>query len=287
MSPRREQGYALVAAVTAVAAFAYIAFQVLASDQGGIATTSGRMRQARLEAAADAGLNLAIHGLAADDRGSRWAIDGRPRQVEFDGVDLTVTVEDEQGKAPLSKLTDAQARALFAGAGATGDRLESLVTEFRSRQTEDNPLPEPLGVDPVGSATASAPPAPAIRHGPIRTIGELAVLKDMDPAIFARIAPSVTMFFEDSGGFDLSYAQPLAKAAMSADSLANPEQLENEALIDGQRTAEKLAPEEQYIGRPLTISVVARGRDGAQTHRMEIIEMTGDKAQPFWVRYAE
>jgi general secretion pathway protein K len=281
MRPRNEQGYALVAAVTAVAVFAYVAFQVLAANQGGIALVAGRVQQARLSAAADAGISLALHGLSADDRGARWSIDGRPRRLEFDGVDLTVTVEDERGKAPLAGLSDGQARALFAGAGATGDQLDALVREFREWQTEDNTLPDP-------NASLLPPPAgPPVRHGPFRTVGELAGLKDMDSAIFARIAPVVTVFFENSGPFEASHAQPLAKAAMRGDDLANPDQLANEASINNQTPDEELAPDDRYIGRTLTIRVIARDEDGARTHRMEIVEMTGDKVQPYWVRYAE
>jgi hypothetical protein len=35
------------------------------------------------------------------------------------------------------------------------------------------------------------------------------------------------------------------------------------------------------------VRVVARDRSGGQTHRMEIVELTGDKTRPFWVRYVE
>ena len=110
---RQDKGYALVAAVTAVAAFAYLAFQVLAANRGAIDLVSGQSERARLVAAADAGISLAVHGLAADDRGVRWSIDGKPRRLEFAGVDLTVTVEDERGRAPLGGLNDGQSHAMF------------------------------------------------------------------------------------------------------------------------------------------------------------------------------
>jgi len=278
---RGEDGYGLVAAVTAVAAFAILSFQVVAADQGGIDLALGRVEQARLAAAADAGISLAIHGLAADDRGARWSIDGRARRLEFDGIELTVTVEDERGKAPLLALSDSQARALFAGAGAGGDRLDALVAEFREWQTEDDTAPD------LNNPVQPPPPAQPVRHGPFRTVGELAALKDMDRATFARIAPVVTVFFEDNGPFEPDHAQPLAQAAMSADTLENPDQIANEAELTNQRPEEELAPDDHFVGRPLTIRVVARDHDGARTHRMEVIEFTGDKANPYWVRYVE
>jgi general secretion pathway protein K len=276
---RREGGYALVAAVTSVLAFAYIAFQVLAADEGGIGAVAARINQAKLSAAADAGIALAVHALADPDRGARWSLDGRPHQAGFAGDELTIVLEDERGKAPLAGLNDAQARALFAGGGATGDRLDALVTEFRDWQTEGDTM----------SNAAGAQSGSPVRHGPIRTVGELAGLKDMDPALLARITPAVTVFFEENGPFLPKHASPLALATMNADI---EEASASGSSLDGaesaaERPAEELAADENLQGRTVTVRVTARDRGGAQTHRMAIIELTGDGRQPYWVRYVE
>src|SRR5580658_5734819 len=104
MALRREHGFAMVAAVAAVGAFAFISFEVLAADRGVISSVSARIEQARLAAAADAGMMMAIHGLGQEDASQRWAIDGKSRELVFRGVDLLVTVQDERGKAPLDGL---------------------------------------------------------------------------------------------------------------------------------------------------------------------------------------
>jgi len=280
-SRRREGGYALIAAVTAVAAFAYLAFQVLAADQGAIAMVTGRVRQARLTAAADAGVAMALHGLAAEDLGTRWSNDGRTRHLTFNDVDLAVTVEDERGKAPLSGLDNIQARALFSGAGAAGDQLDNLVAEFREWQND------PVAGGDLGGLNLPSSDGRAIRHGPFRTVGELAALQDMTPDIFARIAPVTTVFFEDTGGFSPGHAAPLAKAAMEADTLETPEQIDSEAQASDKRPEEELASEESLVGDTMTIRVVASDRTGARASRMEIVELTGDPAKPYWVRYVE
>ena len=277
----RDRGYALVAAVSAIAAFSYIAFETLAANQGATAIVAGEAQRAKLAAAADAGISLALRGLAAEDRGARWSIDGRPHRLRFNGAELTITIEDERGKALLAQLSDNQARALFAGAGASGDRLDALVVEFHDWQAD-----EPAGGTLEGP-TRTAAEDQAVRHGPFRTVGELAGLKDMNPALYARVAPAATVFYGDGGGFDADHASPLAKAAMLADDLANPEQLDEEVQTDHQRPEEELAADDHYVGRTLTVRVVARDPDGARAHRMEIIELTGDKATPYWVRYTE
>jgi len=261
----------------AVAVFAYIAFQVLAAGQGGASLVDGEVQKAKLAAAADAGISLALHGLAADDRAFRWSIDGRARQFDFGGTNLTIVVEDERGKAPLAGLNDSQARALFQGAGASGDRLDALVSEFRQWQTEDSEVHDP----PLPS------PETPIRHGPFATVGELAGLKDMDPVLLARIAPAVTVFFEENGPFEARNATPLAIAAMAAEAGDSPEALDNQAQIASERPDEEIAVDDHLSGRTLTVRVTAQARDGARTHRMAIVELTGDKEHPYYIRYVE
>jgi general secretion pathway protein K len=265
--------------VTSVLAFAYIAFQVLAADEGGIGAVGARIEQAKLSAAADAGIYFGIHALANADRGVRWSLDGRPHEIAFGGVDLTIVVEDERGKAPLQGLNDSQARALFAGAGASGDRLGALVAEFRDWQTEED-TPE---------SDAEAASETPVRHGQILTVGELAGLKDMDPTILARIAPAVTTFFEETGPFDANHASPLAIATMSAEIEESPDGTEPPAANAPLPAAatEELAADDNLQGHTVTVRVTARDHDAARTHRMAIIELTGDKQRPYWIRYVE
>jgi general secretion pathway protein K len=272
MSSSRERGFALVTAVVAVAAFAYVAFQVLAAEQGGSALLAARSEQTRLSAAAEAGVAMAIHGVAEEDRALRWDSDGRSREVQFAGADLTIVVEDDHGKAPLNQLSDGQARALFQGAGVPGDRLDALVSEFRDWRNEQ--IPE---------SVRRATPEHAVRHGPIATPGELIGMKGMDAAVLSRIAPVVTTFDLENAPFVPRYAQPLAIAAMSGVALDTPESL---AAGPAARTELNII-DDSPVGHTLTIRVTARTRDGARAGRTAVVEMTGGKVRPYWVRYVE
>jgi general secretion pathway protein K len=281
----RERGFALVAAVAAVAAFAYISFEVMATDRGVIAGVSARVEQQRLIAAADAGVMMAIHGLAQEDVAQRWSIDGRTRGLVFDGIDLQVTVNDERGKAPLDGLNPAQARALFEGAGAQDDRVDALVNELRDFQSaeddSDNNAPAaPVDGEPQGLAAAP------VRRGGFRTVGDLMTLKDMDSDLYSRIAPAVTVFFEESGPFEPSHADPLAAAAMAAQEAESPEEVAAERE-DNNEPPEEAIVDENVIGRTFTITVVARDRNKATAHRSVIMELTGSKAPGYWIRYVE
>jgi len=281
MALRREHGFAMVAAVAAVGAFAFISFEVLAADRGVISSVSDRIEQARLAAAADAGMMMAIHGLGQEDASQRWAIDGRSRELVFRGIDLLVTVRDERGKAPLDGLNPAQSRALFEGAGASGDRVDALVDELRDFQSAD----DDETVTPVAPNAQGLAAAP-VRHGGFRVVGDLMSLKDMDADLYSRVAPAVTVFFEESGPFEPSHAIPLAAATMSATEDESPEEVQLQQSVDDERPEQTIV-DDNLIGRTLTVNVIARGPGGAQTHRMAIVELTGSKTTPYWVRYAE
>jgi general secretion pathway protein K len=266
MRTERDRGYALVAAVTAVAAFAYIAFQVLAVDQGVIAAAHARQAHDRLAAAADAGVMIALHGLAISDPGERWTIDGVPRSADFDGVDLTIAVEDERGKAPLVGLDDDQARVLFEGGGASGQRLDALVGEFHDWRD--------------AGLTDSGPDAGQQRF---HAVGELMALKDMDLDLYDRIAPSVTVFFEPGQHFDPKYATPLAIAVMRA--LGGPNLPATAEPFAQEQPDEEIVTDDRLIGRTLSVHVLARDASGGQARRTAVVELTGDKSQPYWIRY--
>lgn len=271
-----ERGYALVAAVLAVAAFAYIAFQVLAAEQGGLAIVAARNEQAKLAAAAEGGVALAIHGLAEEDRGVRWASDGRSREIQFGDVDLTVVVEDDRSKAPLNQLSDAQARVLFEGVGVSADRVEAMVAAFRDWRTQDM----------VVAHQFLPPPQHAIRHGPVATVGELIGLNGMTGPVLNRIAPVVTVFGEDDAPFRPGNASPLAAAAMSGQAVGDPQSLANEAAIAAQKPDEEIAATD-IVGHTLTVRVTARSPGGARAARTAVVELTGDKNRPYWIRYVE
>jgi general secretion pathway protein K len=290
MARKHEQGFAMVVAVAALGAFAFISFEVLAADRGVISGVSARVEQARLAAAADAGMMMAIHGIAQEDASQRWAINGSSRELTFRGVDLLITVQDERGKAPLDGLNPAQSRALFEGAGADGDKLDALVDELRDFQSaDDDDTVTPAPIEAQGLAAAP------LRRGGFRTVGDLMVLKDMDASLYARIAPAVTVFFEESGPFERSHASPLAAATMRATEDEDPEEEQLDQSGDDERPAETIE-DENMIGRALTVNVVARGPVGAQTHRMAIVELTGSSQAahaagkatvPYWIRYVE
>ena len=108
-----EEGYALLAAIATIAVFATIALTVLSGTQMGVMQANAEIERAHADAAAEAGVQLALQGLLTENRAFRWSIYWRPRQVNCGDALLAIRVEDQRGKVPLASLDEDQAKLLF------------------------------------------------------------------------------------------------------------------------------------------------------------------------------
>ncbi len=282
MAPLRDRGYAMLAAILGIAAFSYVSFEVLAESRGVVSAVQAEYERAKLRAACDAGLALVISGLASEDKKQQWPIDGVKRNLMFDDVALTVTVEDERGKIPLNGINEDQVRELFSAAGVSGTRLSTLVDSYEDWLDPDDDR-RANGAEEGEYAASGYKP----RNGGYRTVSELRQLKGMDEALYAMVAPATTVFFGESGGFSESTSQPLALQALSEVAPDSPEIVERRRELAGEKQSRIVENPPSLIGRTLTVRVEAR-RAGAYFRRTSIIELTGnDHAAPYWLRYLD
>jgi general secretion pathway protein K len=276
-----ERGYAMIAAIVSVAAFGYVSFELLAQNRGVLAEVRGESERAQLEAACDAGLYEALAWLANDDVNLRWNIDGRSRVVNFNGVALNITVEDERGKIPLNGIIEEEARQLFVDAGATPDQVNILSDSFEDWEDVDN-TPRQNGAEAPQYAQYGYKP----RNAGFRSVSELRMVRGMTDDLFARIAPVVTVFFGESGGFAENTAQPLALEVLGELPPNAPDVLARQRQIAGLDPVPQTLAKVNLTGRTLTVRVEAR-KGGAYMKRSAIVEMTGGSDQPFWLRYLD
>lgn len=281
MTRRRDGGYAMIAAIMGVAVFGYIAFEAIAQNRGVLAEVRGEAEQAQLTAACNAGLSMAIFGLASSDLTQRWTIDGRVRLASFNGIALTITIEDERGKIPLNGIIEEEAHSLFQLAGASGQQLEVLTDSFEDWQDVDN-TPRPNGAE----TSAYLPLGYKARNAGFRTVGELRMLRGMTDDIYNRVAPATTVFFGESGGFSESTSQVLALEVLGEEGPNSLAVMQRQSQIAGSAPVSMTMNKASMIGRTLTVRVEAR-RNGGYMRRNAIIELTGNAADPYWFRYLD
>lgn len=281
MTKRRDAGYAMLAAILGIAAFSYVGFEVVAEGRGIVSEVQAETEQAKLTAACNAGLQMVIASLASKDKKQQWPIDGTSRKVTLDDVALTIIVEDERGKAPLNGINEDQVREIFAAAGVKSPRLDTLVDSYEDWLDPDDDR-RVNGAEARDYASLGYKP----RNGGFHTVSELHQLKGMDDALYAQVAPAVTVFFGESGGFSEATSQILALEALSELGPNSPEVVQRQQELSGQRQSSVIANPPYLIGRTLTVKVEAQ-RAGADLRRSAIVELTGNAADPVWLRYLD
>ncbi len=263
--------------------FALMALTMINATRGTVVMASAELDRARLSAAADAGLALALQGLLTRDPSQRWSITGAPRQISFEDTALTIRIEDERGKIALNLINKAQVEIMFEAFGLTGGDLESAVDGFLDWRDED--FTSRLR---GGEASDYEKQTIKPRNGPLRSIGELALIKGIGPALAARMAPFMTVNFGTNADFDPRFSSPIAiRVAQEGEAADADDELALGRSIKGDNVAIELGALPSLIGRSLTVKVdAARGTD-AKLSRQTIIELTGAPIRPYVVRARE
>ena len=276
---RRDRGFALVAVLVASVALAGVAYDVLLQNRTAIVEAQAELDRAHMEAAANSATMLAVVALGQAQVDARPPIDGTPRRLSVDGMDVTVSVEDERGKVPINVLSEQEVRRLFEAAGARGRQLDTLTDSFLDWRDDDDQR-RPFGAE----NRDYAPRGYRSRDGDFTSPGELARVNGMTPALLARITPAITLWFGESGGFSERTAGPLAFAVMTAgdgDS-GDPANTEREEARPAARSRSPI--DDELRGRRLLVRVLVRDPRGGLLRRSTIVELTGNPRQPIWIR---
>ena len=281
---QREEGYALIAAILSIVIFALMALTIINVTRSSTLMASAEIDRAKLSAAADAGIAIAVHGLMLNDPVRRWAIDGKVRREVFERTTLDIIVEDERGKIALNLINKSEVEAMFAEFGLQGLELEAAVDSFLDWRDEDDD-PRPRGAEFEVYAPKQIKP----RNGELRTLGELALISGIGPELAQRMIPFTTVNF-GTGEFDPRYASDLAKRVSSINEISNGlfDSADSEAAKLG-RSIEALRTRrtDSLVGRPLTIRVTAKQPPDKSAQRTAIIELTGSEVRPFVIRARE
>lgn len=164
--------------------------------------------------AARAGLEYALGRIDEPDPRLRWQPDGRTYRWRFAGADVQVRIVDESGKVDLNQADATLLAELLKGAGAPSDQATAVANAILDWRDAD-PLSQPGGGGEDPDYAAAGLPYGA-KDAPFETVAEVEQVLGMTPALYARIASSLTVV----GNASLprrEFAPPQVLAAMGLD----------------------------------------------------------------------
>jgi len=151
------------------------------------------LARAQAEAALDAGIAEAVLGIEAPNLQDRWRVDGTPREAEFEGIKLKISVQDELGRFDLNLIDGPTLTALLNAQGAgQGDArtLTDRILDWRDASTSE--AHRLRGASDADYAAAGLVYKP--RHGPFQSVDELQLVLGMTPDLFVRVRPALTVY---------------------------------------------------------------------------------------------
>lgn len=198
--------------------------------------------------AARAGLEHAVSRLMQADPQRRWVPDGREYQWRFGDADIAVRIVDEQGKVDLDMADANLLAALLRQLGSDPQqamRVAGAIVDWRDADTLTQPSG---GAEAPDYAAAGRDYGPA--NMPFESVAEVEQVLGMTPALYARLAPLVTVY---SGRAmpDPAYAPGQVRAAMGVPAAA-PD------LVAGNSGTYSIESRASVRGRAAVLRVVAR-----------------------------
>jgi general secretion pathway protein K len=145
--------------------------------------------------AAEAGIELAVFRLRADQDAERWAADGRAYRFRQDNADVSISISDEDGKINLNRTSPEQIASLLLAAGIDPERAPKLRDAI-------------IGWGKRGKNFSDA----LLAEGGFASLEELRRVPGMTPEVVDRLDPALTLWSTSSSP-NLAHASSIVVAA--------------------------------------------------------------------------
>jgi general secretion pathway protein K len=149
-------------------------------------------RGAAARYAAEAGIEVAAYHLQNPDGDARWVPDGRPIEFGYAGQRVRVRVVDESAKVDLNIATPDLLAALMQALGVDFERSRRIAGAIADWRDGDDLLNPEGGAEDPQYAAAKLPYGAKDR--PFETLSELRLVLGMDPVLFEKMRPYVTLY---------------------------------------------------------------------------------------------
>ncbi|MEO1751950.1 hypothetical protein [Thiofaba sp. EF100] len=201
---RRRRGMALILVLWVLALLGTLAMGTTALNQSEILLTRNALDAARLRAAAEAGVALAVQGLLQPDPVLRWRADGTPYEGRFDGVHLRLAVLDETGRIDLNEADEDLLGAALSRAGVEPGQRDALLAAILDFKDEDGER-RPGGLEDDDYRALGLPYG--AKDAPFEDLDELLLVPGMTQELAQRLRSLLTVH-PGHGGVNLWVAEP-------------------------------------------------------------------------------
>jgi len=216
INPAMQRGMALVVVLWVVALLGVIATGHISNAHTTTLLAARQVEQARLRAAANAGLQRAIIELLAQGAPDPWPVNGSEQLINIRDHEVSVAIRSASGLLDLNNARRQLLSAALQPAMPEQASREALAAAILDWRDQDNLV----RLNGAEAATYSAKQLGwTIRNGPFATVDELRYVFGMTDEVFAQLAPLLTVHSGRSG-VDIEYAPAALVQALTGEELA-------------------------------------------------------------------
>ena len=231
---RHSRGIALITVLWVLVLLSLIAAGFSRSTRTDVGLARNRVENAKAEALAEAGVNLAVLKLLSGVPAERWRADGSVYGWRFGGGEILIEVRDEGGKIDLNAAPPELLAALFSAAGLAPDEATALADAVADyRDPDDFRRTSGAEDDDYESAELGY----GAKDAPFELIEELQQVIGMPGDLYSEVAEAVTVYTRRPQPQE-ALAPPLVGAALEGTQGLEP---------DPEASPEAEAPEQDIL----------------------------------------
>ncbi|MFO1322725.1 MAG: type II secretion system protein GspK [Burkholderiales bacterium] len=279
---RRQRGIALIIVLWLTIMLTVIASGFAFSMHNEALSARNALSLAQARAAADGAIERAAFELSRPRQPSSWSADGQQHQWKDGDVDIVASAVDESAKIDVNTASEKLLTGLIDRVGGADPTVTPKVVDSILDWRDPDDIRRPNGAEAADYQMAGLAQKPS--NGWFETVSEVARVMNVTPAIFARIADSLTVHSRQPGvnpataTRDVLLALPDATPASVDQFLAQrAEALKSKLPIPPFPPATGFAAGAVPVWR---IRAVATAPDGVTFAREAIVRPSGDARRP-------
>jgi general secretion pathway protein K len=195
--PWRQRGIALVLALWLTVMLTVIASGFAFSMRSEALAARNMISLAQARAAADGAIERTVFELSRGSTPDTWKRDGVVHTWKEGDIALAASGTDEAAKIDLNMAGEVLLRSLFLNVGGADADLAAHIADAIQDWRDADDLTRPNGAEEADYRAAGLKYKPA--NAPFETVTELARVMGVTPAIYGRVADSLTVFSRQAG----------------------------------------------------------------------------------------
>jgi general secretion pathway protein K len=239
---------------------------------------------AQVRAAADGAVDRTVLELMRPRTKESWKADGQYHRWKDGSMLLVVSAVDESARIDLNTAAEPLLKNLFVVLGEIDDAAASAVVDAIVDWRDADEMRRPNGAEAADYRAANSNYVPSNRD--FESVGELARVLGVTPAIYAKVAPALTVHSRQRGINSLTASRTVLLAvpgatpqAVDAFVTARDEALANNLPVQPFPPAAAFGAGAGAVWR---VRAEAFGDDGVTFVREAVVRATADPRRPYY-----